>query len=225
MTKTTPLRGKLLFATKNKGKVKELRALLEAIPLEILSATDLPDFPSVRETGSTFEENALLKARESAIHAGMPALADDSGLVVDALDGAPGVLSARYSGPGATDARNTELVLHRLRKTPWTRRTARFRCVVAFVDPKNIDRNRTAPTDSDAPNPDEITQLAHGSCEGYILEAPKGASGFGYDPVFYYPELAKTFAELAASAKNKISHRAHAMKTMASFLADYFEAL
>lgn len=221
-TNTSRLRRKILFATQNKGKVKELRALLADLPLEILSATELPNFPSVKETGVTFEENALLKARESALHAGMPALADDSGLMVDALDGAPGVLSARYSGPGATDTKNTELVLHRLRRTPWARRTARFLCVVAFVDPTNSRSNGVAPNDDSTL--DEITQLAHGHCEGYILEALKGSSGFGYDPVFYYPFLAKTFAELPASAKNKISHRARAMKTMAAFLTDYFKA-
>lgn len=194
----------IVFATRNLGKVRELASLTAHLPLDIRPATDWPDFPDIPETGDTFAENAALKARAAAAFAGCAALADDSGLEVDALDGAPGVRSARYSDPGATPQRNTDLLLSRIRSVPWPERTARFRCVMAFFDP----------TGGGA----DPIQLTEGICRGYILEAPKGSGGFGYDPVFYTPRWAKTFAEIPLELKNTVSHRARAMARMADYL-------
>lgn len=183
---------KLLIATFNEGKVHEYRALLHGLGLQLVSLVDIGIETVIEETGSTFRENALLKARGCAEMAGLWTLADDSGLEVDALDGAPGIYSSRYAGPGATDAANVGLLLERLAGVPPDRRAARFRCVIALVSP-----NGRAWT-------------CEGTCEGTIAAAPRGTNGFGYDPVFYLPGRGKTMAELSTEEKNRISHRAEA---------------
>jgi len=200
---------KLLFATRNRGKLKELRELLDALhapgsDIELLSLEDRPDLPEVEETGQTFAENAALKAQAIARATGVLSLADDSGLEVDALGGDPGVRSARYAGPGASDADRIALLLQKLAGVPAGRRTARFHCVVALCDPSR---------------PAEA-QLREGSCEGEILFAPRGNGGFGYDPVFLAHDLGKTFAEAPAEEKNRVSHRGMAMRQMAALLRD-----
>jgi XTP/dITP diphosphohydrolase len=167
-----------------------------------LSLDDLPQVEEIEEHGTTFAENAALKARAVMQATGLPALADDSGLEVDALDGEPGVRSARFAGPGASDAERNALLLERLEGTPAVRRSARFRCVVAFVDPKEPER----------------AHLEEGSCEGRILDAPRGDGGFGYDPVFYVESLNRTFAEATPEEKNRLSHRGQAMRRMAEEL-------
>ncbi len=188
---------RLVFATRNRGKLAELQQLLQPTGLELLTLDDLPvDLPEVLEDGATFAQNAAKKARETMLACGLPALADDSGLEVDALDGAPGVHSARYAGEGASDADRYRLLLHNLRGVPRGARTARFRCVLALADPARPQQ----------------PVLFEGACEGEILEQPRGEGGFGYDPVFYVPELGQTFAEIPAAQKNQVSHRARAMR-------------
>ncbi len=198
---------RILLATSNQGKLRELRDMTKFLDVEIISWKDLPHHPAIEETGTTFEENAISKARQAAVFSGLPALADDSGLEVDALDGRPGVYSARYAGPGASDADRIIKLLDELDGVSQDRRTARFRCVAAFVDP-------TGPLG-------ERVHVTTGVCEGRILTHPVGAGGFGYDPVFFHPPSNKTFAELKPEEKNRISHRAMAMKAMVSFLEKY----
>ncbi|MBW7930288.1 MAG: RdgB/HAM1 family non-canonical purine NTP pyrophosphatase [Gammaproteobacteria bacterium] len=192
--------GRLVLATGNRGKAREISTLL-APQWEVLLQTDLGVQP-VAETGSSFVENALLKARHAAAATGLPALADDSGLEVDALDGAPGVHSARYAGEGASDAQNLQRLLDALRDVPAGGRTARFRCVLAWV--------RTA----DDPQP----LLAEGSWEGRIALAPRGSGGFGYDPVFEDARSGLTAAELAPGQKNSLSHRGQALALLRRLL-------
>jgi XTP/dITP diphosphohydrolase len=182
---------RLLIATRNPGKFRELEAILGGLRLEL--ATD-PCLPEVAETGATFGENAALKARAAADHGGCWALADDSGLEVDALNGEPGVGSARYGAPAVnSDAGRNALLLERLRGVPEERRTARFRAAVAIAAP------------------DGRVWAREGACEGVIGFEPRGQGGFGYDPLFYLPHLGKTMAELDPAAKNRISHRARAL--------------
>ncbi|MDP6779337.1 MAG: XTP/dITP diphosphatase [Candidatus Latescibacteria bacterium] len=183
----------LVVATGNLGKLKEIREILGGAA-NLLTLQDFPDLPEIVEDGDTFKANAIKKARTVASLTGHPALGDDSGLEVDALDGAPGVYSARYAGESATDGANNDKLLSRLRDVPETERTARFRCVVAVA------------------LPDGTAQVAEGSCEGRILEAPRGNGGFGYDPLFLVPKLARSFAELPPTEKNRISHRGRALK-------------
>jgi XTP/dITP diphosphohydrolase len=198
---------RLVFATRNPGKLAELRQLLADLPLEILSARDL-DLPEVEEDGDTFLANAAKKATEVSRATALPALADDSGLEVDALGGAPGVLSARYGGPEQDDARNNEKLLAALAGVPPERRTARFRSALALADTAG------------RLGAELIT--AEGTCEGLILEAPRGAGGFGYDPLFFAPELGQTFAEAGVGPKNHLSHRARAMRAIRPRLFEYF---
>lgn len=153
------------------------------------------------ETGATYRDNALLKARAAARLTGLPALADDSGLEVDALGGAPGLFSARYGGPGLDDAGRCARLLAALRGVPEGRRTARFRCVIALVDPRGGEH------------------VVEGVAEGRIAEAPRGGGGFGYDPVFYYPPLGRTFAELTDTEKAEVSHRGRAARALRQLLA------
>jgi XTP/dITP diphosphohydrolase len=189
----TNARPELLVATNNPGKLEEYRSLLRDLPLEITSLRDEEIDLEPEETGSTFEENAILKARAFARRSGLTALADDSGLEIDQLDGAPGVLSARYAGTGrGEDVRRYELVLHQLAEVPRTERTARFRCVIAIA------------------TPDGQVETAEGTINGIIAYEPRGEGGFGYDPIFYIPEFDGTMAELPAETKNRISHRARA---------------
>lgn len=194
-------RPRLLVATTNPGKLAEFRQLLR--PLDV-SLDPLPaGAPAVDETGATYRENAELKARQIAAWSGRPALADDSGLEVDALHGAPGVLSARYAGPDSGDAANTRKLLTALSGVPPSARGARFRCVIAVA------------------RADGELLVVEGTCEGFIVEEPRGTGGFGYDPVFLYPPSSQTFAELAAMTKNAVSHRAAACAALLPLLEDF----
>ena len=200
----------LVFATRNKGKLVELRALLEGV--DVLSIDEAQaklgiTIPEVVEDADTFAGNAAKKAREVSRATGLPALADDSGLEVDVLNGAPGVWSARYAGEGAGDRANNEKLLAALAGVPADRRTARFRASLALADVTG-------------PLGDELL-TADGVCEGVILDAPRGTGGFGYDPLFYAPELGQTFAEAGVGPKGHLSHRARAMRAIAPRLLDY----
>ena len=183
---------KLLVATNNPGKVREYRALLKGLPLTLTYPAQEGIDIEVKETGSTFAQNARLKATAYARVSGLLTLADDSGLEVDALGGEPGTRSARYAGPLASDEDRYRLLLSRLERVPWQQRTARFRCVIAVARPQG-----------------EV-HTAQGACEGVIAFEPRGEHGFGYDPVFYVPEHGQTMAELEPEVKNRISHRARA---------------
>lgn len=186
---------KIVLATHNLHKVQELKALVEGEPWEVLSLEDIPDLPDVEETGTTFAENALKKAVEICQVTGLPALADDSGLEVDLLDGAPGVYSARFSGPDATHAQNNQKLLTLLQDHPAPQeRTARFKSAIALVMPDGRQR------------------VVEGCVEGIILSELRGQQGFGYDPLFYVPEYQATLAEMSMELKNKISHRGRAFE-------------
>jgi XTP/dITP diphosphohydrolase len=186
----------VIIATKNAGKVKEFQTLFAEKEVEVKSLLDFENAPDVEETGETFAENAILKAETIANYLNKVVIADDSGLVVDALDGKPGVYSARYAGEHKNDKENIAKVLEELKGVPFEKRTARFHCALAVA----IPRQRTV--------------VVEGTCEGYIAEAPTGTNGFGYDPIFYVPEKQKTMAELSKEEKNKISHRANALKKL-----------
>ncbi|NDY41707.1 XTP/dITP diphosphatase [Dissulfurirhabdus thermomarina] len=190
------LERRIVLATHNPGKVRELAAILGDLGLRVESLAGHPEVPEVVEDGATFLENALKKARTVASATGCLALADDSGLVVDALGGAPGVHSARYAGEDADDDANNRKLLAELAGVPEAARTARFVCVVAVADPSGAWTS------------------AEGTCEGRIAPAPAGSGGFGYDPVFYVPELGATMAEVPPEVKNRISHRAAALATL-----------
>jgi XTP/dITP diphosphohydrolase len=183
---------RLLVATRNPGKLKEYEELLAGLPIRLTYLDDEGIVEDVEETGGSFAENAVQKAREYAHLSGLSTLADDSGLEVDALGGEPGVHSARYAGAGATDEERYRLLLDKLRAVPGDERSARFRCVVALAEPEGQ------------------TFTAEGVCEGRIAFTPQGDFGFGYDPVFYLPGYDKTMAQLPAEEKNRISHRAKA---------------
>lgn len=188
---------KLVLASTNKGKVVELKEILAGIPLEVVGLDGFPDAPQVEETGRTFMENAILKARTIGDFIGELTLADDSGLEVDALNGEPGIYSARYGQPGWSDRERYRFLLEKLQGIPLEKRTARFRCAAVLYDPNN---NRI--------------EQADGTVEGLIIDEPRGANGFGYDPVFYIPELNKTMAELSPEAKNRFSHRSRAVEKL-----------
>ena len=193
-------RPRLVVATLNRAKGHELLALLGDVPYELVLLADVPGATLPEETGKTYAENALIKARAGVRATGALALADDSGIEVDALDGGPGLYSARFGGPGLDDAGRTALLLERLRGVPTERRTARFRCVIAIVEPGGRE------------------QLAEGVVEGRIAEAPRGSGGFGYDPVFFYPPLGGTFGEIEADAKHHVSHRGVAARAAGALL-------
>lgn len=184
---------RLVLASKNPHKLGEMQTILGELGLEVVLESDVGVDVEVEETGTTFEENALLKARAVMEASGMAAIADDSGLMVDALDGAPGVYSARYGGLDSDRAR-TELLLHNLRDVPQQQRTARFVSAIACA------------------LPDGRVVTARGTCEGSILFETRGENGFGYDPVFYVPQLGMTFAQADGDAKNAVSHRGNALK-------------
>jgi XTP/dITP diphosphohydrolase len=184
------LNRKLLIATNNQGKVREYKSLLHDIPFDPVSLTDEGITIVVEETGTTFKENAGLKAETIAAESRLLTLADDSGIEVDALGGEPGVMSARYAGDNATDAERVEYLLSKMKDVPEGKRTARFRCVIAIAEPGSE------------------TEFFTGECEGIIPFEPAGELGFGYDPVLYIPELGRTIAELGTEVKNRISHRA-----------------
>lgn len=199
--------GAIVLASGNAGKARELAALLAGLGWEIIPQTAFA-VPEAEETGLTFVENALLKARNAAQRTGMPALADDSGLVVDALGGRPGIHSARYAGPGADDQSNIDRLLLELREAPPERRTARFVCVLALL------RHAADP----------LPVLCEGRWEGSILTEPHGANGFGYDPVFLVPGENRTAAELDPAVKNRLSHRGQALARLAERLRGAFGA-
>ncbi|MBE3586254.1 MAG: XTP/dITP diphosphatase [Thermoanaerobacter sp.] len=192
---------KLVLATRNPGKVRELSQLLSPLGYEVLSLEHFPGVPEVVEDGATFKDNAVKKATAVARHTGQLALADDSGLEVDYLGGAPGVRSARFAGEGHDDRANNEKLLRLLAGVPPEKRTARFRCVVAVATPEGK------------------VLTTEGTCEGIIAEEPRGEGGFGYDPLFYVPSCGKTFAELEPEVKNRISHRGRALALMKEILA------
>ena len=202
-------RPRLVFATRNAGKLTELRVLVSDLHIDVLSLDDIgADIPEVIEDRDTFAGNAAKKAQEVSRATGLPALADDSGLEVDALDGAPGVYSARYAGPDATDDENNEKLLAAIAHVPDSARTGRFRSCLALADARG-------------PLGEE-TIIAAGSCEGVLLRERRGIGGFGYDPLFYVPALNATFAELGSGTKNDHSHRAAAMRALKPTLVDYF---
>jgi XTP/dITP diphosphohydrolase len=188
----------LLIATHNPGKVREYAEMLPGMDVGWLTLDTAGISHDVDETGQTFRENAILKATEYARLSGLLTLADDSGLEVDALDGRPGVLTARYGGPGLSHEDRYRLLLHELADTPPDRRTARFRCVSALAAPNGT-----------------LLETAAGVCEGTIAAAPAGAGGFGYDPVFLLPERGLTMAQLAPDEKHRISHRGRALRLIA----------
>ena len=183
---------KLLLATRNPGKVRELISLLQGIPFQITTLEEEGIDILIKESGVSFGENARFKATFYAQKSSLLTLAEDSGLEVDALEGKPGPLSARYAGEKSSDRENIALLLSRLKDIPWERRSARFRCVIALASPKG-----------------EV-ELFEGECPGFIPFEPKGERGFGYDPIFYLPEIGKTMAELSLEEKNKVSHRGRA---------------
>ncbi len=193
---------KFVLASSNPGKVREIRKLLESTDHEIVSQTELGIRDAI-EDGDSLTANALIKARHASKHGSLPAIADDSGLCVDLLDGAPGIYSARYAGDSATDRQNIDKLLGQLRGAPVIDRTARFQCIIALV------------MSADDPNP----IICQGIWPGRISESPRGRNGFGYDPVFYIPEMNCTSAELDADTKNRISHRARALRKLIARLS------
>ena len=192
----------LVAATGNRGKLAELGRLLDGLGWEVVAQSVFGVEPPP-EDGLTFVENAILKARHAAERTGRPALADDSGIVVDALGGAPGVHSARYAGEGGDDAANNEKLLRTLAGVPEAERTARFECAVVWLrDPR-----------------DPVPLIARGTWSGRVLEAPQGTNGFGYDPLFLDPATARTAAELSAERKDALSHRGQALRALRALLA------
>jgi XTP/dITP diphosphohydrolase len=186
----------VIIATKNKGKAKEFEKLFMPKGLAVKTLLDYPELEDVEETGTTFEENAVLKAETIAKVLGVRVIADDSGLEVDALDGRPGVYSARYAGSEKNDEANIDKVLEELQEVPENERTARFCCALAMAEPG------------------KETLTVFGTCEGRILRERKGSNGFGYDPIFFVEAEEKAMAELPSEAKNKISHRANAIRKL-----------
>jgi XTP/dITP diphosphohydrolase len=197
---------RLVLATRNTGKKREFEHLLAGVGIVLEDLTRHPSVPDLEESGDSYLANARLKAAQVARHTGLPSLADDSGLEVDALGGEPGIHSARFAGPLRSDRENVALLLARLRGVEEERRTARFRCVLVLA------------------KPDGAYTAAEGACEGFITLAPRGEGGFGYDPVFFYPPAGRTFAELGEAEKNRVSHRARACerlrKDLAAFLGE-----
>lgn len=193
---------KLVIATGNPGKLREFETLLAEHGIEVMPQSAF-NVPSVDETGFSFVENAIIKARNAARHSGLPALADDSGIEVDALNGAPGIYSARYAGAGASDDDNNQKLLIELARVPEPARTARYQCVIAFL------------RHADDPTP----LISQGTWEGFITSEPRGSGGFGYDPFFRPGGKTCTAAELSAEEKNRLSHRGQAIRTFyAAFL-------
>ena len=191
---------KILIATTNQGKVQEIRNLVKGLPALFLSLSEVPDIPEVLEDGATFEENALKKAREMAYSTGIVTLADDSGLCVDALDGRPGYIPRDTRATDASDEEKYLRVLEEMQDVPDPERSARFVCAVALVAPDGEEK------------------LFRGVCEGRITREPRGSSGFGYDPIFYFEEAGCTFAQMDQESKNRVSHRGRALRQFAEFL-------
>ena len=194
---------KIVLASNNKGKVREFGQMLSTINMEVLPQATF-NIEDADETGLTFVENAIIKARHASAIAGLPAIADDSGLEVDALNGAPGIYSARYSGEGATDEKNLLKLLEALKDVPEEKRSARFQCLLVYM------RHAEDPT----------PLICQGTWEGIIITEPQGENGFGYDPVFYVPEYNCTSAQLSSEHKNKLSHRGIALKALMKILTN-----
>ena len=192
---------RLLVATTNTGKLREIRSLLAGVPVELVTLRDLPAMEEPEETGLTFEDNARLKALYYSGHTGMTTVAEDSGLVIDALDGEPGVRSARFLRPDATYPERFAEIFDRLSGPPEKNRAARFVCALAVADCGHI------------------IYEARGTVEGEIAREPRGAAGFGYDPIFYYPPYGSTLAEVAEDAKLAVAHRGQAFRALTSWLA------
>jgi len=195
---------KLIIATHNSDKEKELRSVLDDCPVEVMSLEQFSEIGDIEETGSTLYENAKLKADTVNRITNLPCLGDDTGLEVDALDGAPGVYSARYAGDNVSYKDNVIKLLGELRSTPSEKRTARFRTIIFYTD-------------------GERELYTQGEIQGIITKSPRGSNGFGYDPVFYIPELKKTMAELKSAEKNKLSHRGQAMGKFRKLLLDIIQ--
>ncbi|NLY52937.1 MAG: XTP/dITP diphosphatase [Firmicutes bacterium] len=195
----------MVIASRNEHKVEEIRKLLAGLAVDVLSLGDYPDAPEIDEDGATFQANALKKARVISQFTGLVALADDSGLEVDSLDGKPGVWSARFAGESASDAENNRKLLRCMADVPPGERKAQFRCVIALVSPKGAER------------------LVEGICSGVIVEEERGSGGFGYDPLFLVPHLGKTFAELSTEEKNRISHRGKALQQVLPIVREWLE--
>jgi XTP/dITP diphosphohydrolase len=194
---------RLLIATSNAGKIAEIASLLAGLPCQVIGLNDWPEpVPAVAETGATFSENALLKAEYYHAQTGLLTLADDSGLEVAALGGAPGLYSARYAGAGASDAARVTKLLEEMKAVPDEKRAARFVCSIALVGP-------------------QLRRAFEGTCEGVIARAPRGERGFGYDPIFVDIELGRTFAELTPAEKAARSHRGRALDLARNFLAQW----
>ncbi|WP_423799249.1 XTP/dITP diphosphatase [Neobacillus sp. SAB-20_R2A] len=196
----------VIIATKNPGKAREFEHIFASRGITVRTLLDFPELPEVEETGTTFEENATLKAETISKALGKMVIGDDSGLIVDALEGRPGIYSARYAGEPKNDLNNTNKVLAELEGVPEEQRTARFYCALAVAIPG------------------QETFTVSGTCEGRILEEPRGTNGFGYDPVFFVPEKGVAMAELSADEKNKISHRANALMKLDSVLDSKLES-
>jgi XTP/dITP diphosphohydrolase len=190
----------ILIATRNRGKVQEIQDMVKGLPVVFLSLDDVPDAPDVEEDAQTFEGNALKKARTMANIFGLPTLADDSGLCVDALGGRPGVLSARYGGQDASDEQKCLRILDEMADVPEGRRTARFVCVLALATKEGAEKVFT------------------GVCEGRIINELRGSAGFGYDPIFFYDPASATFAEMSLDAKNRVSHRGKALLAFSAYM-------
>ncbi|WP_144462793.1 XTP/dITP diphosphatase [Siminovitchia fortis] len=190
----------VIIATKNKGKAKEFERLFSKYGMEVKTLIDFPDVPDIEETGETFEENAIIKAEAIAKLANSFVVADDSGLVIDALGGRPGVYSARYAGAEKNDEDNIDKVLSEMEAVNEEERTARFYCALAVA------------------GPDFETITVNGTCEGIILNERRGSEGFGYDPIFFVPSEGKTMAEMSPERKNELSHRAAAMKNLEPYI-------
>ncbi len=197
----------LLVATKNKGKVREIADLLLPCGIQVISLLDVGNMPEIIEDGLTFRANAAKKAVVIAKHTGRLVMGEDSGLEVDALGGRPGVFSARYSGDDATDEKNNDKMLEELAGVPFEKRTARYRSAIALADK------------------DTLVDVVEGACEGIITTERRGTNGFGYDPLFYISEHAKTFGELPLSVKQTMSHRANALRQFLKLLERYLASL
>jgi XTP/dITP diphosphohydrolase len=198
---------RVVLATSNPGKLRELQELLAPLAFEVLPQSAFTQ-SSADETGLSFVENAILKARHAAAASGLPAIGDDSGLEIDALDRAPGIYSARYAGPGASDEENLQKLLRELRTYPPSRRTARYRCALAFM------RSATDPS----------PLICQASWEGRIIDAPRGNGGFGYDPIFELPARGLTAAEISAAEKHRVSHRGQALRALVELLTQEIRA-
>lgn len=192
----------LLVATRNRGKLNEISQMLLGVVGTVLCLEDIPDFPEICEDGKTFAENALKKAREASAATGLPAIGDDSGLVVEALGGQPGVYSARFAGEHATDEDNNRRLLNVMNGIPSEQRSGAFVCVLAYVTPQGEE------------------QLFTGRIDGTILDAPQGSGGFGYDPLFLVEAFGRTMAELTLDEKNRISHRGQAVMGFKAYLTE-----